>query len=500
MKLFFAPTLLFASMSVFAVSPSDIRQPESYGNIFVSDAADIISASNEKELDDALSQYHQATGVQVAVVTTTDTSGSDSPRTFANKVFESFELGDPELDNGLLVLLSIDDRRIEFETGYGLEGLLPDVTQHRIQQEFMIPSFKQGDYEQGLLDGTYATLIQIDKATQAEAQYQSQADNNQAPVNTLATLDNNTDVNKGLSNGVVLLLFLFSLGFLIAIGFVIYFIDRFKAMKIERDAALKKNINKAVEQTNPKTNKSSDLLPCNFCKIPTISPTAHHEINSSKSTKINQTLHLSRYEKGLVDSGLTQINAIECSECGYANKIIEKSEPKIFDKCLNCSSRCRYNFLETYFLLADYLNVYRYGIRLYRTKPLQATAFKSVETGWQATTKVCHSIKHCFLCNNFQETLMKDVIPTLPEKREPEPEPEPAPRHVSALPKPTTSARSGSFGSWGSSTSSSRSSSSSSRSKSSSSSSSSPRPRPRPKPAPRKRGGRSGGGGSGSSW
>ena len=191
MKTFFATTLLFASMSALAVAPSDIREPESYGNLFVSDTADIISSTSEKELDEALSQYHQATGIQVAVVTTTDTSGSASPRTFANKVFESFELGDPELDNGLLMLLSVDDRRIEFETGYGLEGLLPDVTQYRILQKFMIPLFKQGDYEQGLLDGTYATLLELDEATKKEAAYQKAQT---SPPNTLSMTDDEVKI------------------------------------------------------------------------------------------------------------------------------------------------------------------------------------------------------------------------------------------------------------------------------------------------------------------
>ena len=507
MKQFFASTLLIASMSAIAVSPNDIKQPESYGNTFVSDAANIISANNERELDDALSKYHEVTGVQVAVVTTKDTKGSDSPRTFANKVFESFELGDPELDNGLLILLSVNDKRIEFETGYGLEGLLPDVTQYRIQQEFMIPSFKQGDYEQGLLDGTYATMIEIDRAAKIEAGYVS---NNHPPPNTLSLLGEGDTpptavplTKRGDNN---LLFVFFGLMGLGAIGlFAVFGMSRIGS-RSEKELEEKSRLIKALTDSLSHTSNSPVIAtnqPCDYCHELTIDTLSSHGLLAT--TPSREALHLSPYEKSLIDRGFATVTFKECSDCQQTNKVLVVS--KTLNRCGNCSEVSQYLFSTDVFMLASYINIYVDVINQDRTKPLQTKLFKSVQVGWQHNAHTNLDICHCFTCDNLKEYTKHDRVPNVPVP--PKPKPALEPRHVAApINQHRTSATSSSSApksssaSWGISSSNkgfgSRSSSSSrssgsSRSRSSSSSS-------RPKSKPRSRGGKSGGGGAGSSW
>ena len=507
MKQFFASTLLIASMSAIAVSPNDIKQPESYGNTFVSDAANIITANNERELDDALSKYHEVTGVQVAVVTTKDTKGSDSPRTFANKVFESFELGDPKLDNGLLILLSVKDKRIEFETGYGLEGLLPDVTQYRIQQEFMIPSFKQGNYEQGLLDGTYATMIEIDKASKIEADY---AANNQPPPNTLSLLgDGDTTptaaplTKRGDNN--LLFVFFGLMGFG-AIGlFAVFGMSRISS-RAEKELAEKTHLIKTLTDSLSHTSNSPVIAtnkPCDYCHELTIDTLSPHGLLAT--TPSREALHLSSYEKSLIDRGFATVTFKECSDCQQTNKVLIVSKALNLNRCENCSEVSQYLFSANVFMLASYINIYIDGTNQDRTKPLQTKLFKSVQVGWQDKAHTNLDIYHCFTCDNLKEYTKHDRVPNVPAP--PKPKPTLEPRHVAApisqhRTSTTSSSSTPSSSSWGSSSSSkgfgsssSSRSSGSSRSRSSSSSSSS-----RPKSKPRSRGGKSGGGGAGSSW
>ena len=66
------------------------------------------------------------------------------------ELFERWGIGDRARDDGLLVLLVRDRRTVRMHTGYGLEGLLPDLLCHRIEQQFMKPAFKDGRYGEGL--------------------------------------------------------------------------------------------------------------------------------------------------------------------------------------------------------------------------------------------------------------------------------------------------------------------------------------------------------------
>lgn len=91
-------------------------------------------------IDSILSRLEDSTNAQVAVVAL-QSIGDALPKDFANALFKKWGIGYAGKDNGLLILFVFDQRRVEFETGYGLEGLLPDATCGIIQREKMLPAF-----------------------------------------------------------------------------------------------------------------------------------------------------------------------------------------------------------------------------------------------------------------------------------------------------------------------------------------------------------------------
>ena len=105
---------------------------------------------------DSICYNLKARGIaEVAIVALDDIRPRDMVA-FSQELFEGWGVGDDKLDNGLGILLVGDMREIRFHTGYGLEGALPDALCYRIQQEFMVPYFRSGDYSKGMVVGMRA--------------------------------------------------------------------------------------------------------------------------------------------------------------------------------------------------------------------------------------------------------------------------------------------------------------------------------------------------------
>ena len=121
------------------------------GRRFVSNPDGILSAETVNTLDQMLFSLQEANTSEVAVVAL-QSIGDNDIDDFATELFTRWGIG-KQNDNGLLVLLVLDQRRITFRTGYGIEGILPDAICKRIQTQYVIPQFKQGDYNKGILDG-----------------------------------------------------------------------------------------------------------------------------------------------------------------------------------------------------------------------------------------------------------------------------------------------------------------------------------------------------------
>ena len=120
---------------------------------FVSNPDGILSPTTVSELDGILRHIRRSTSAEAVIVVVDDIEGGDID-TFATDLFTAWGLGKSDVDNGLLILVAKDLRRAAIRPGYGLEGVLPDITCGRILRDEMFPEFKRGDYDAGLLAAT----------------------------------------------------------------------------------------------------------------------------------------------------------------------------------------------------------------------------------------------------------------------------------------------------------------------------------------------------------
>jgi len=121
--------------------------PEPVG--FVNDHAGVMDEPSRARLEAFLDQVKQKTGAEFAVLAVKTTTPLD-PAEYKVKVFERWRLGKHGADTGLLLLVAMEERKVWFETGYGLEGVLPDGLLSRIIREEMTPRFRAGDYAGGI--------------------------------------------------------------------------------------------------------------------------------------------------------------------------------------------------------------------------------------------------------------------------------------------------------------------------------------------------------------
>lgn len=120
---------------------------------YVSDPAGILGKSTVDNLDASIGRVWDATTAEMVVVVVDKVDPSLTPHEFGVKLFEKWKIGKNDNDNGLLLLVSRDDRRAEIVTGYGMEGVVPDIIAGRVIRDRMAPHFKAGDYDAGVSAG-----------------------------------------------------------------------------------------------------------------------------------------------------------------------------------------------------------------------------------------------------------------------------------------------------------------------------------------------------------
>jgi uncharacterized protein len=121
--------------------------PESIG--YVNDFAGILSPETELKLNRMIADLDKQTTAQVAVATIESIS-PETVETYTNKLFEKWEVGQKDKDNGVLILVAVKERKTWIEVGYGLEGAIPDARASRIYRDIMVPSFGKGDFNGGI--------------------------------------------------------------------------------------------------------------------------------------------------------------------------------------------------------------------------------------------------------------------------------------------------------------------------------------------------------------
>lgn len=130
----------------------------------VTDQANILSPSEQQQLEAKLQAYEESTGHQFAVLTLPSLEGLPV-EDFSIRVVEKWKLGDEKRDDGLLLLVALEDRVMRIEVGHGLEGAIPDALAARIIRHQLTPAFREGQFYQGL-DAALSSLM---KAAEGEA-------------------------------------------------------------------------------------------------------------------------------------------------------------------------------------------------------------------------------------------------------------------------------------------------------------------------------------------
>lgn len=121
----------------------------------VNDFADVIPAETAAAMKSLAQEILDKTGAAV-VVATFKTIGDNDTDQYANELYEEWGIGKKGEDRGVLIVLVLDQRRIRIETGYGVEGILPDGKVGSILDQYVLPFFKQGRYDAGLFNGMKA--------------------------------------------------------------------------------------------------------------------------------------------------------------------------------------------------------------------------------------------------------------------------------------------------------------------------------------------------------
>ncbi len=153
--LFCAIILIFSlSFSSFAIS-----LPEPTNDFFVNDFVNIIDEDDEAEIMKIGADLYEQTTAQIVVVTIDSLDGYDVDE-YALELGREWGVGNEDNDNGVVILLSLSDREISIQVGYGLEGCLNDGKVGRIIDEYAIPYLSNDDFSTGLIE-TYKAVVYV---------------------------------------------------------------------------------------------------------------------------------------------------------------------------------------------------------------------------------------------------------------------------------------------------------------------------------------------------
>jgi uncharacterized protein len=142
----------------------------------VNDDANILSASAVSSLEHLLKTHEDSTTNQVVVLTVPGLAGGESIEQFSIRVADAWKIGQKGKDNGVLLIIASEDRKVRIEVGRGLEGSLPDITCGSIIRHEIIPRFKNGDYDGGVTAGVSSILAAI------AGDYTASADDHSGPM------------------------------------------------------------------------------------------------------------------------------------------------------------------------------------------------------------------------------------------------------------------------------------------------------------------------------
>jgi uncharacterized protein len=155
-----ARTTLLALMLCWAFTAlADVAVPPLTGRVV--DRTSTLSSSDIASLDQTLKDFEARKGSQIAVLIV-PTTQPETIEQYSLRVAEQWKIGRKKIDDGAILVVAKDDRKLRIEVGYGLEGALTDVTAKRIIDEVITPKFRSGDFAGGISDGVNRIIRVVD--------------------------------------------------------------------------------------------------------------------------------------------------------------------------------------------------------------------------------------------------------------------------------------------------------------------------------------------------
>ncbi|HTM57245.1 MAG TPA: TPM domain-containing protein [Candidatus Udaeobacter sp.] len=140
---------------------------------YVNDVAGVLQEDMRAKLESFLDQVEKKAGAEFAVLIMPTVAPAD-PSDYKVRVFEQWKIGKKGKDNGLLLLIAMDEHQIRFETGYGLEGALPDMVEGRIARDVMAPEFRAGHVDEAVTQGVLAASARIAREANVTLEWNGQ--------------------------------------------------------------------------------------------------------------------------------------------------------------------------------------------------------------------------------------------------------------------------------------------------------------------------------------
>ncbi|RKX84104.1 MAG: methanol dehydrogenase [Spirochaetes bacterium] len=160
--------LLFLMLTLSFIYALDV--PKLQGR--VNDYADMISPAVRTQLEAKLKSIEDTDSTQIVILTIPSLKGENLEE-YSIKVAEQWKMGQKGVDNGVLLLVARDDRKVRIEVGYGLEGVLTDLLAGRIIDYEILPAFKAGDFDAGFTRGVDAIVQAVKGEYKATAKTKS---------------------------------------------------------------------------------------------------------------------------------------------------------------------------------------------------------------------------------------------------------------------------------------------------------------------------------------
>lgn len=163
MKLKNSYSVLLIAIFIFLCgiqASAEVKIPEKPSN-YVVDLAGIVPPEIEAALNSYLAELEKKTTAQMFILTIDSLEGESLEDLSVRVAHDKWEIGQKGKDNGVLLLIALQDRKARFEIGYGLEGILTDAYSRRIINEGLTPHFRQGNYTEGITTATGLAISRI---------------------------------------------------------------------------------------------------------------------------------------------------------------------------------------------------------------------------------------------------------------------------------------------------------------------------------------------------